>query len=178
MDYKYIEQLLAAYWECATTVEEERILRLFFSKTDVPAHIAHYKPLFEEISAEAAPSLGADFDERVMQSIAATAQSDTVVVKAKRVSLFSRLRPLYKAAAVVAIILTLGNAAQHSFTSNGEADQAATEFAEYKDTYTDPKTAFEHASKAIQMLSQGAREKVEKDSLMRERSMPKGDNVE
>ena len=37
MDYKYIEQLLERYWEGETTLQEEAILRAFFSQEDVPA---------------------------------------------------------------------------------------------------------------------------------------------
>ena len=36
MDYKYINQLLERYWECKTTLEEEQILRSFFSQLCVP----------------------------------------------------------------------------------------------------------------------------------------------
>ena len=32
MDYKYIEQLMDRYWECETSLEEEQILRTFFSQ--------------------------------------------------------------------------------------------------------------------------------------------------
>ena len=35
MDYKDIEQLLERYWQCETSVEEESVLRDFFSKEDV-----------------------------------------------------------------------------------------------------------------------------------------------
>ena len=35
MDYKYIEQLLENYWQGETTLQEERILRNFFSQEDV-----------------------------------------------------------------------------------------------------------------------------------------------
>ena len=34
MDYKYIEQLLERYWQCQTSVEEERILRDFFGQEE------------------------------------------------------------------------------------------------------------------------------------------------
>ena len=34
MDYKYIEQLLERYWEGETTLQEEAILRAFFSQED------------------------------------------------------------------------------------------------------------------------------------------------
>ena len=46
MDYKYIEQLLERYWQCETTVAEERILREFFSQDDVPAALSAYRDLF------------------------------------------------------------------------------------------------------------------------------------
>ena len=36
MDYKYIEQLLERYFNAETSLEEESILRTFFSQTDVP----------------------------------------------------------------------------------------------------------------------------------------------
>ena len=36
MDYKYIKQLLERYWKCETSLEEEEILRTFFSQKDIP----------------------------------------------------------------------------------------------------------------------------------------------
>lgn len=39
MDYKYIKQLLERYWRCETSLEEEKILRTFFSQKDVPAEL-------------------------------------------------------------------------------------------------------------------------------------------
>ena len=35
MDYKYIEQLIERYWDCETSAEEEQILRMFFSQTEI-----------------------------------------------------------------------------------------------------------------------------------------------
>ena len=46
MDYKYIEQLLERYWQCETSLEEENILRTFFSQKDVPAEMQQYRSLF------------------------------------------------------------------------------------------------------------------------------------
>ena len=46
MDYKYIEQLLERYWKCETTLEEEEILRAFYSQKDVPDELLPYKDLF------------------------------------------------------------------------------------------------------------------------------------
>ena len=103
MDYKYIEQLLERYWQCETTLQEEAILRSFFSQDDVPAELQHYKALFTQPKAE----LGDDFDARILAMVGQESES-----KAKIVTLTSRLMPLFRAAAVVAIILTIGNAAQ------------------------------------------------------------------
>ena len=46
MDYKYIEQLLERYWECETSLEEENILRTFFSQDNIPVSLLRYKSLF------------------------------------------------------------------------------------------------------------------------------------
>ena len=118
MDYKYIDQLLERYWRCETTLEEEQILRSFFSQTDVPEDLRKYRPLFVYEQTEPKTSrLGDDFDERMMSLIA-----EPVRVKSRRVSMRERLAPLYKAAAVVAIVLTLSNAAQFPFRDEGYTD--------------------------------------------------------
>ena len=119
MDYKYIEQLLERYWNCQTSLEEEAILKAFFSQSDIPAELAKYKPLFAYAATEPAiDSLGNDFDERMMDLV-----DETEPVKAKIVPFRQKLAPLFKAAAVVAIILTLGNASQMAF--DGETDNSS-----------------------------------------------------
>ncbi len=110
MDYKYIEQLMERYWECKTTLEEEAILRMFFSQDNVPASLSAYKPLFAYANEQKADTLGSDFDER-MEALVGQPQR----VKARIVPLRQRMAPLFKAAAVIAIILTLGNASQRAF---------------------------------------------------------------
>lgn len=108
MDYKYIEQLLERYWLCETSLEEEQILRTFFSQESVPVSLMPYKDLFtyEQIDVET-NKLGDDFDRQMLEMV-----GEVAPVKARRISMTQRLRPLFKAAAIVAIILTLGNAMQ------------------------------------------------------------------
>lgn len=111
MDYKYINQLLDRYWRCETTLKEENILRAFFSQSDIPAELRPYQDLFRYEQTEPEMDvLGNDFDEKMLARI----EGDEPV-KAKVVTMPHRLRPLFKAAAVVAIILTLGNAMQVPF---------------------------------------------------------------
>ena len=105
MDYKYIEQLLERYWQCETSLQEESILRAFFSQPDIPEHLRKYIPLFT-YETECENALGDDFDARILEMVGEEQP------KAKTVTLTSRLMPLFKAAAIVTIILTLGNAAQ------------------------------------------------------------------
>ncbi|MGI6232685.1 MAG: pyruvate ferredoxin oxidoreductase [Prevotella sp.] len=108
MDYKYINQLLERYWRCETTLEEENILRAFFSQDNVPVELLPYRALFSYEQNETKEDvLGEDFDERVLARVEAKQ-----TVKARVISMPQRLRPLFKAAAVVAIVLTLGNAMQ------------------------------------------------------------------
>ena len=106
MDYKYIEQLLDRYWEGETTLQEETILRTFFSQdaSEIPENIRMYRELFI-CQVEKEEPLGEAFDVRILHEIGE-------MPKAKTFSLTDRLMPLFKAAAIVAIILTLGNAAQ------------------------------------------------------------------
>ena len=106
MDYKYIEQLLERFWQGETTLQEEAILRNFFSQPeakDIPESLRKFQALF---TVEQEEPLGDDFDARILEMIGEEEP------KTKIVTLTSRLMPLFKAAAIVAIILTLGNAAQ------------------------------------------------------------------
>ncbi len=112
MDYKYINQLLNRYWEGETSLEEEDILRAFFSQDNVPAELMRYKSLFCYEATEAKRDvLGDDFDARILAAIA-----ERKPVKAQVITMGQRFKPLLKAAAMVAILLTLGNAMQVPFS--------------------------------------------------------------
>ena len=143
MDYKYIEQLLERYWQCETSLEEESELRSFFSEEEVPAHLLRYKELF----------------------VYQTVQQEAPVVKAKHLTMVGRFMPLFKAAAVVALILSLGNVAQHTFFADEALDY---NYDAYKDTYDDPEVAYKQVSSALMMLSEGinkSQDQVVRDSV-------------
>lgn len=124
MDYKYIDQLLERYWAAETTLEEEEILKAFFSQMDIPAELEQYRPLFVYEHAEKQQDrLGSDFDKRILAMIEDEGESQ--VVKARTISMSQRLMPLFRAAAVVAIILTLGQAAQVPFQQKDDQMQMA-----------------------------------------------------
>ncbi|RRD01943.1 pyruvate ferredoxin oxidoreductase [Prevotella sp. OH937_COT-195] len=120
MDYKYIEQLLERYWQCETSLEEEKILRTFFCQKDLPEELQKYASLFAyEHEETRTDHLGDDFDKRMLEMVV-----EQQPVKARNISLTRRMIPLFKAAAVVAIFLTLGNAAQVAF-NGGDKSQPA-----------------------------------------------------
>lgn len=119
MEYSPIEQLLERYWQCETSLEEEARLRAFFNGDNVPRHLLRYKELFVYQHLQQEEHLGDDFDARVL------ARVEAPVVKARRLTLRARFMPLLKAAAAVAVLLTLGNLMQHSFFTEERGMTAA-----------------------------------------------------
>ena len=117
MDYKYINQLLERYWRCETTPREEQIPAPSSARQMCPKTCANRTLFLYEQTQPKTCRLGEDFDERMMSLIA-----EPTKVKARRITMRERLAPLYKAAAVVAIVLTLSNAAQFSFRNDNYTD--------------------------------------------------------
>lgn len=110
MDSKHIEQLLERYWQCETSLQEEAELRTFFAGEDIPEHLLRYRDLFIYQQLQQDEHLGEDFDKRIL-----ALTEEVPVVKARRISLTRRFMPLFKAAATLALVLTMGNIMQHSF---------------------------------------------------------------
>ena len=125
MDYKYIKQLLDRYWKCETFLEEEEILRAFFSQKNIPSDMIEYRDLFVFAQQEYNNNnfLGDDFDEKILAII-----EEPAPVKARPITITQRLMPLFKAAAIVAIILTLGNAMQVPFNSMSTVHENISEY--------------------------------------------------
>ena len=109
MDYKYIEQLIERYFACETTLQEEQILRSFFSQGNVPSNLSEYADLFRYESSESNIHLGDDFDAKMMELVERKSGMKNNVV-----SIRGKFTPLFKAAAIVAMVLTIGNAAEKS----------------------------------------------------------------
>ena len=131
MDYKYIEQLLDRYFQGETSLQEEQILKAFYAQSvdDMPEEVGQFAPFFAAFE-EQETGLGSDFDKRMLELTeeAVVVPLATTQVKARTISLTDRLRPLFGAAAVVAILLTLGNAINASFQQDDtwvDADEYA-----------------------------------------------------
>ena len=128
MNYQYIEQLIERYFNCQTTLHEEQILRSFFAQEDVPGHLMPYAELFQyEIEARA-EQLGAEFDQKMLvlvkaaeaessasmggRSIGGTYHAPTAQPRRSR----NTFAPFFRAAAIVAIVLTVGQAADRALS--------------------------------------------------------------
>ena len=141
MDYKYIEQLLERYFEGTTTLDEEQALRTFFAQEhdDMPEELEQWAPLFAVVNER--PALDEDFDKRMLAMTVEAAP-----VKARTISLAQRLRPLFGAAAVVAILLTLSTALNQSFKEEkvwaDESDYAL----RYEPTGNEPAMAYDQVN--------------------------------
>lgn len=109
MDYKYIEQLIELYFACETSLQQEQILRSFFSQENVPTHLLKYAEIFRYEAAASKECLDESFDEKMMLLVEKESG-----MKGNVVSIRGRFTPLFKAAAIVAIVLTIGSAAEHS----------------------------------------------------------------
>ena len=156
MDYKYIEQLLEQYWQGETSLEEELALRSFFCTEEVPAHLLRYRDLFVYQQVQQEIGLGNEFDERLL------AQIEVPVVKANRITMLHRLMPLFKAVAVVAILVSLGNAVQHAFFVNDAMDASTNGY-----TQTDQAAgvAYKKNPSTVEVLSDGV-DKVKDKQLL------------
>ena len=151
MDYKYINQLLDRYWQGLTSVEEEHILHAFFSQESIPAELKPYQLLFAYEAKETTDDvLGEDFDRKLMAKIA-----DQKTVKARVIPLSQRLRPIFKAAAMVAIVLTLGNAIQVPFGHQHDSDAISNYDGYYKPELDKGTNVAIGDSAAIDTMKQG-----------------------
>ncbi|MBR1414590.1 MAG: pyruvate ferredoxin oxidoreductase [Prevotella sp.] len=165
MDYKYIEQLLDRYFQGETTLQEEQILKAFYAQgtADMPQELGQYAALFEVLTDR--ETLGDDFDERMTRLVEGT-DVKPATVKARTISLTERLRPLFGAAAVVAILLTLGNAINQSFKQDDtwvDAEEYAQRGA--KPANGEPAVAYEQSTDSLTAIKDGLNATVETDSL-------------
>lgn len=108
-DYKYIEELLESYFRAETSLQEEQILRAFFQDSQVPQHLKAYRALFA-------------VEEEMRREHASQTSRESF---GRQPALRVNLRPFYRAAASVAIVLCLGMAASMSMGVGGD-DKAPT----------------------------------------------------
>lgn len=154
MNYKYIEQLLDRYFDCLTTLEEEQILRSFFGQEDVPAHLMQYRDMFVFQTEMKEEELGKEFDARMIEIIENEKKTETPIISIRR-----QLAPFFRAAAIVAVVLSVGNIAEHSISNpqNFKEDNAVA---------IDPYIKSANIESAVQIKDVNCAEATTHDSIL------------
>lgn len=146
MDLDRIEQLLAKYWDCETTLEEEKELKEFFNSEGVPPKWQAIAPLFRYYADEKKNGkLDGLFDEQVLAQIEAKQGSASPGGEGKVVRWFYDMA---KVAAVALILITAGYFVREEYIN--KKDKMDPYIA---DTFEDPKEAFEETKKALMLIS-------------------------
>ncbi|QHS59515.1 hypothetical protein [Chitinophaga agri] len=142
MEFNRIRELLDRYWDGTSSLEEEEVLRNFFStdRKDLPADLKEVQPLFGYFAAEA------DIPVPAFPDIA------TLIAQAppKRVVRTMAWHHWMKYAAILLMAVGVGYSARQ-FQIRHETVLAERSMEE--DTYDDPKEAFAATQKALALLS-------------------------
>lgn len=137
MDSKQIEQLLEKYWNCETSLEEERVLREYF-RGQVPENMNEVASLFRYFESQQQKEINSpDFDAQVKQQIRQHRP------KGKVINLAFALRIAAGLLVVMVATFFVRQEIRKSYPS------------EVADTYSDPQLALEETKKALLMLSKG-----------------------
>jgi len=165
MDSKKIEELLEKYWNCETSLEEEKQLRDYFQARDVPQHLKEPAALFRYFESQKNRSLqDRAFDSEVTRNIT-TGKTRRLLYNTMRI------------AAGVAVLIIAGWFVRKEIHKTDTTMVAV-------DTYDDPKQAFEETKKALLMISSSfgkAEEQAKKINLFNEAQQeikPKTQKVE
>lgn len=154
MDFNNMEELLKKYWNCETTLEEEKQLREFFAGNNIPdqwKETAAMFRYFDEVKKKSLNDLA--FDGQVLRSINTTKEG-----RIKRL-VYNTMRIAAGLAVVIAATWFIRTEIRSSMPQ------------EVVDTYDDPKMAFEETKKALLMISKSfgtAEEQTRKINMFNE----------
>lgn len=141
MNNEKIHSLLEKYWNCETSVQEEKELQAFFSKGDVPEEFRQYIPLFSFIREEQSVTLSDGFNERLENAIESEGKERYVTIRI--------FRPLLRIAVSVLLVIGMGV----SFYFIAKQDNRP----HFVETFEDPNAAMQHATYALEKLSHALR---------------------
>lgn len=140
MDSKEIGQLLEKYWNCETSLEDEQILRSYFSGPNVHDQLKDAADLFRFFESERKRSLEENFDHDMMRSVKKTERTTKVISMVRWVQ-------VARIAAGVLVMVAAGYFVRNEIMKSKDQVQAL------EDTFTDPKDALEETKKALMMIS-------------------------
>jgi hypothetical protein len=129
MKEEEINQLLERYWQCETSIEEERELHSLFSEDLIPEKLKIYQPLFMHIDK--------------LSEVKASAQLKSGINKPVQIQFY----PVLKIAASVLIVIALGVGFHTHYQQQKFMDKV------FSDTYTDPEEAVKETHNVMARVS-------------------------
>ena len=138
MDSEVIRELLKRYWDCETSLEEEKILRDFFQQEAIPEDLKKYREMFLYFKREQQQSLSEDFDKKILDGL----HSQPAQGKQRYLSSF------YKVAAAVILILSFVVIHQQFIVVKDTTREIV------KDTFEDPERALEETKRVLCLVSE------------------------
>lgn len=129
MKKEIIEQLLERYWQCRTSLEEEKYLQEFFSGSKVPGELRKYIPLFQIKNKQ--------------KTVKAASYLKLLPEEQAKNHFYS----IMKIAASFLVVLTLGIGFYTHYKQEKLLDMVLNE------TYTDPKDAVRHTGEIVAKVS-------------------------
>ncbi|HBC39037.1 MAG: hypothetical protein VB075_04190 [Petrimonas sp.] len=137
MNNERIHTLLENYWNCETSVSEERELQEFFNFGDVPDDLLPYIPVFAYKQNHQPMELSGDFEKKLNTLIRKTdRQKQYITIKI--------FEPFLRIAASVIMIAGIGVSVYFFARQNNRV---------FAETYNDPGVAMQQATSALNKLS-------------------------
>jgi hypothetical protein len=153
MDFNNMEELLKKYWNCETTLEEEKQLREFFGANHIPDQLKDTAALFRYFEEAKKKSLNdVAFEGQVLRKVNPSRGKVAKLI-------YNTMRIAAGLAVVIAATWFIRNEIRDT------TPQAVV------DTYNDPKLAFEETKKALLMISKSfgtAEEQARKINMFNE----------
>lgn len=154
MDSKRIEELLNKYWNCETSLDEERELKEYFQGSEFPETLKGASALFKFFAEQKKKSLDdTSFDREVLSKV--NAPKGGQVIRLFKNSM--------RIAAGIAVLMTAFWIVRNEIRKDTPQ--------EIVDTYNDPQLAFEETKRALLMISKSfgkAEEQAKKINLLNE----------
>lgn len=113
MDLQKIEQLMDAYFEGETGIEDEKLLNAYFSGSDVAPHLEPYRDMFAYFA----------------QSKTESTQAEIKALQPKKQGLLKSMRPWYSIAALLVVALGVTFFFQNNINTITDAERIEAEFA-------------------------------------------------
>lgn len=155
---EYIRVLLDKYWECQTSIEEEKTLQDFFSGKNIPEDLKYCIPIFAYRTETQQQCVSDNFETQLYEKL------DALKTEDKKYVTIRIFLPALRVAASIALIIGIGFGIYKASMDNKPY---------FAETYNDPKAAIEDATFALDKLAEALKkgEEASKEKLQQLNNM-------